>query len=101
MHEDIMNSQGFQGFGDNLGFLRLLFDVSPSLVFVKDRQGRFVFANKALADVYGTDVQDLIGKSDADFDPELEEIEHFLTDDLHVMNSLEERFIAEERVTDP
>ena len=101
MNEDGTASQGFEGFGDNPQFLRLIFDVSPNLIFVKDRQGRFVFANKALADVYRTDVKGLIGKTDADFDPEITEIEHFLADDLHVMNSLQERFIAEEQVTDP
>lgn len=81
--------------------LRLLYDVNPTLVFVKDRQGRFVFANMALAEVYGTEVEHLLGKTDADFNPDIEEIEHFLIDDLKVMDSQQELFIAQEKVTGP
>ncbi len=91
----------FSNMSEDPELLRLIFDVNPTLVFVKDRQGRFCFANKALAEVYGADVEDLLGKTDADFNPEIDEIEHFLADDLKVMDSREELFIAQEKVTDP
>jgi two-component system cell cycle sensor histidine kinase/response regulator CckA len=81
--------------------LRLLYDINPNLVFVKDRQGRFVFANKALADVYGVEVAGLLGKSDADFNPDVSEIDHFLRDDVKVMDSQETLLIAAEKVTGP
>jgi two-component system cell cycle sensor histidine kinase/response regulator CckA len=87
-------------FSDNPELLRLLYDVDPALVFVKNRQGHFVFANKALANIYGTTVENIQGKTDADFNPDRGEIEHFLANDLHVMDSREELFIAEEHVTD-
>ena len=44
-------------------------DTTPQLVFIKDWDGRFVLANRALAEVYGTTVSKLEGKSDADFNP--------------------------------
>lgn len=79
----------------------MLFDINPTLVFVKDRQGHFVFANKALADVYGISVDELLGKTDAYFNPDIDEIEQFLVDDLKVMDAQEELFVAQEKVTGP
>ena len=57
-------------------------------------------ANKAVADCYGTTVENLIGQSDADFNPNWEEVESSRQTDLQVMNSLQDYFIAEEKITD-
>ena len=81
-------------------FLREVIDVNPNFIFAKDREGRFTLANKAIADVYGVQVDDLIGRTDADFNTNAQEVAFFRTVDLEVMNTLQERFIAEERVTD-
>ena len=81
-------------------FLRQVIDINPNLIFAKDRAGRFILANKALADVFGTTVEDLTGRTGADFNRNTQETEHFRRTDLEVMDTLEERFIAEERVTD-
>ncbi len=79
-------------------FLRNVIDNPPNLIFAKDWQGRFVLANQAVADLYGTTVQDLIGKTDADFNPNLVELEHFLQDDREVI-SLGKTKVIEEDVT--
>ncbi|MDF0652944.1 MAG: PAS domain S-box protein [Nitrospira sp.] len=81
-------------------FLRQVIDTDPHLIFAKDREGRFAMANKAVADRYGTMVEDLIGKSDAEFNANSEEVEQFRQSDLAVMNSAQDRFIPEERITD-
>ncbi len=81
-------------------FLRQVIDADPDLIFAKDREGRFSVANKAVADWYGTTVDDLIGKSDADFNPNADEVEFFQANDLEVMNSGRDRFIPEEKLTD-
>lgn len=81
-------------------FLRQVIDTDPSFIFAKDRRGRFTLANQALADAYGTTVEDLVGKTDSDFNPNNEEVESFRQMDLQVMDTLQERFIPEERVTD-
>jgi two-component system sensor kinase FixL len=57
-------------------------------------------ANQALADAYGTTVENLIGKTDADFNTNTEEVELFRRVDLEVMDTLRERFIPEEQITD-
>ena len=81
-------------------FLRQVIDTDPDLIFAKDRDGRFAMANKAVADWYGTTVEELIGKSDADFNANAEEVEFFRRIDLEVINSGRDRFIPEERITD-
>ena len=60
-------------------FLRQVIDINPNLIFAKDREGRFILANKALADVFGTTVEDLTGRTGADFNRNAQEIEHFQT----------------------
>jgi PAS domain S-box-containing protein len=81
-------------------FLRQVIDVDPNFIFAKDREGRFTLANQAVADAYGTTVDNLIGKTDADFNPNREEVEFFRRMDQEVMDTLQERFIPEERITD-
>jgi PAS domain S-box-containing protein len=81
-------------------FLYQVIDINPHLVFAKDRAGRFTLANQAVAALYGTTVGALIGRTDADFNPNPAEVEHFRREDLAVMDSGRERLVAEERITD-
>jgi PAS domain S-box-containing protein len=81
-------------------FLRQVIDLNPNFVFAKDREGRFRLVNQAIADAYGTSVDGLLGKKDADFNPNEEEVERFRRDDLEVINTLKEKFIPEEVMTD-
>jgi PAS domain S-box-containing protein len=81
------------------GFLRQVLDLNPNFIFAKDRVGRFTLVNYALADAFGKRIEDLIGKTDADLSPDGTELEHFRTDDLEVMNTLREKFIPEETIT--
>lgn len=81
-------------------FLRQVIDINPSFIFAKDRDGRFTLVNQAVADAYGTTSEDLIGKTDADFNPNRTEVEFFLQMDREVMDSKRERFIPEEVITD-
>jgi PAS domain S-box-containing protein len=48
-------------------FLRRLIDIDPNFIFAKEREGRFTLVNRAVADAYGTTVEDLLGKTDAEF----------------------------------
>ncbi|WP_199247926.1 ATP-binding protein [[Phormidium] sp. ETS-05] len=66
-------------------FLRRVIDSNPNIIFVKEEKGRFVLANQALAKVYGTTVEALIGKTDADFNHHQEEVEHYWQSDREVM----------------
>lgn len=85
---------------ENRRFLRKVIDTDPNFIFVKDRQGRFTLVNQAVADVYGAHVEDLIGRTDADFNPQSEEVAHFQTDDQFVIQSGKELKVSEEIITD-
>ena len=81
-------------------FLRQVLDQNPNFIFVKNREGRFTLANRALAEAYGTTVDGLIGKTDADFNTNAGEAEWFRRDDLEVMDTGREKVIPEEAITD-
>jgi PAS domain S-box-containing protein len=81
-------------------FLRQVIDISPSFMFAKDRLGRFTLVNQAVAEAYGGTVEGLLGKTDADFNPNPEEVEAFRRDDLAVMDTGQEKVVAEEQITD-
>lgn len=88
------------GLAEQRAFLRHVIDLNPNFVFAKDRDGRFTLVNQATADAYGTSVEGLLGKTDADFNPNKNEVESFRRQDLEVMDTLREKFIAEEAFTD-
>ena len=81
-------------------FLQQVIDINSSLIFAKDRQGRFTLANQAVADLYGTKTDNLIGKTDADFNLAGDQVVAFRRADIHVIDSRQELFIAEELFTD-
>jgi PAS domain S-box-containing protein len=81
-------------------FLRKVIDINPNFIFAKDRAGRFTLANQAVAEAYGVNVEDLIGRTDAELNPRRQEVEFFRRMDLEVMTTLQDRFIPEERLTD-
>lgn len=80
--------------------LRQVIDLVPYFIFAKDARGRFILANQATADVYGTTVENLLQKTDADFDYSEEEVRHFREDDLAVIRSGRPRHVSEESITD-
>lgn len=80
-------------------FLRQVIDTNPHLIFVKDGEGKYVLANEAVAELYGTTVESLLGKTDADFNPKREEVEQYLRADREVMASQKPLFIPEEPAT--
>lgn len=81
-------------------FLRKVLDANPNLVFVKDWDGKFTLANRAVAEIYGTTPEGLVGKTGADLKSKKEEVEKFLRDDREVMGTGKEKLIAMEPVTD-
>lgn len=81
-------------------FLRQVIDLNPNFVFAKDAEGRFMLVNQAMADVYGTSVESLLGKKDCHFNPNDAEVERIRRDDQEVLDTLKEKFIPEEMITD-
>jgi PAS domain S-box-containing protein len=81
-------------------FLRQVIDVNPHLIYAKDRSGRFTLVNQAVATLYGTSIEKLIGHTPADFNSNTSEVAAFRRADLEVMDTLQPLHIAEEQVTD-
>jgi hypothetical protein len=81
--------------------LRLVLDTNPGLIFVKDSQGRYSLANKAVADLYGVTVDDLIGRTEADFNPRIEQVMFSRAVEHQVVSTGQPAFIPAEEITDP
>ena len=81
-------------------FLRNVVDINPHLIFAKNREGNFTLANQAVADLFGVSVDELIGKTDADFNLNVDQVAALRKVDLEVLDSQQEMVIPEERTTD-
>ena len=82
-------------------FLRTVIDTDPSLIFVKDWEGRYLLANKATAAFYSLTIDELLGKCDRDLHPHLESVNSFMQQNRQVIETGRGLFIAEEKVTTP
>jgi PAS domain S-box-containing protein len=76
-------------------FLRLVIDICPSRIFVKDRQGRFTLANQALADAYNCTVEHMLGKTSKELGSTTAQDDNFRRDDLEVMDAKKEKVMPE------
>lgn len=54
---------------ERMHVLEIVVQNSPSVVFVKDHDGKYIVVNKELARLYGTTTEKLLGLSDFDFFP--------------------------------
>ena len=79
---------------------RQIIDLVPQMIFAKDKKGCYLLANKALADAYGTTVDQIIGKNHLDIHPSNTEAAKFIADDREVIESGITKYIPEERFTD-
>jgi len=76
--------------------IRSITDNSKDVIFVKDRECRFVFINPAGCRLNGKTAEQLIGRSKADLCPSPAESAKFMADDLRVMESGRAETIEEE-----
>ena len=80
-------------------FLRHVLDLNPTLIFAKDREGRFTMVNKAVADAFGTTVHEMVGKRSRDFDVNAGTAD-ISAADARVIDRREELVIPEKVFTD-
>ncbi|MEE8452259.1 MAG: PAS domain-containing protein [Thermoguttaceae bacterium] len=76
--------------------LRQIIDLVPHMIFAKDRQGRFLLANRATADAYEMTVPELTGKKHAEVHPDQEELRQMLEADRAVIESGQPKVSPEE-----
>lgn len=78
--------------------LRQIIDLVPSYIFAKDIDGKFLLANKALADVFGLSPDEIQGKNDSDYGASKEQVEWYRKADLEVIKKGISIQIPEEKV---
>ena len=82
---------------------RTIFETSPNCVFIKDRNGRYLMANKAIGRLYELAPEKMIGRTDLElFDAQAmdgQEARRFMADDKLVIQKGETVVVAEERIT--
>ena len=81
-------------------FLRHVIDLTPNFIFVKDRAGRFTLANRAIAEAYGREPEQMIGKTDAELAAIPAEGEAHQRDDREVLESGRDKVVRDECRTD-
>jgi len=81
-------------------FFRKVIDIDRNLIFAKDRAGKFVLVNQALAEVFGTTVDDLIGKTNADFIRDPAATNLYSKDEQEIMDTQQEKFFPEVEIID-
>ena len=74
-------------------FLRQIINLVPAIVFVKDRQERFLAVNQATADFYGETVEAIIDKTPADFNLAKEYVAIFKLDSQEVIATQQTKII--------
>ncbi|TLS76357.1 EAL domain-containing protein [Mariprofundus erugo] len=66
--------------------LRTIIDLVPGMIYVKDRDGRFLLANQATAEFYGTSVSQIIGTNQAYWHRDVDEFALFQEQDRKVID---------------
>ncbi|MFQ5633261.1 MAG: PAS domain S-box protein, partial [bacterium] len=69
-------------------FIQLVADTATNLIFVKDKDGRFLFANNAMGKAFGTTPEALINKHNAEIHDHPEEVKKYLEDDAEVLRTM-------------
>jgi PAS domain S-box-containing protein len=85
---------------ENENILRQVIDLVPHSIFAKDQDGRYILANKAMADAHGMTVHEIIGRTDAEINSSVLIQSHFIADDLRVIKHNETIRIPEEKIID-
>lgn len=52
-------------------FLRQVLETSPSFIFVKDADGRFLFVNRAMQEAYGVPPDEIVGRRESEIRPDV------------------------------
>ena len=80
--------------------LRLVIDTNPNLISLKDSAGRYILVNQAVADLFGTTVQSLIGRRDDELNHVAHEVTRSRVADASVLRTGEPQVDDNESITD-
>jgi len=75
-------------------------DMDPSMIFVRNTEGRFLLANQPVANYYSVTIQELVGKTSFELNPDHQEVPEFLRSDS-ALNESDHETISTEAVVMP
>ena len=81
-------------------FFRLVLDTTPNLIFVKDSRSRFTLANRAVAELYGTTGDALIGQTPRALGLPSEEAAMAREAEQHVLRTRRPHLMPRQQATD-
>ena len=84
---------------DQQAYFSAVINEAPVMVFVKNAEGEYTLANKALADHFGCSVDAILGKTDYDLCFSQEEAEAIWIKDQEVLHLTVPRVLFEESIT--
>lgn len=79
--------------------LSKIINLVPQQIFLKDSQSRFLLVNKKIAELFGAEIKDIIGKTDRDYWTKTDEVDFYQEIDRKVIESGQRFEIAEEPQT--
>lgn len=95
-----MRKQAEKMLRDSEALLRQIIDLAPIHIFAKDASSRYILANQATADAYGTTTAAMIGRTDAELSGRHEEAEGFVSQDRQVIETNQPVVVPEGEFTD-
>jgi PAS domain S-box-containing protein len=95
----INHKQADDALRENEFMLREIIDSVPLMVFAKDRNQRFVLANKTFAKAYDKQVGEIEGKMQSEIHPVTAEVDKFNRDDRLLLDQKSKRIETEEIFT--
>jgi diguanylate cyclase (GGDEF)-like protein/PAS domain S-box-containing protein len=81
-------------------FYQQIIDIDPNLIYIRDKAGRYILVNQALANFYGVARFDLIGKTDEHFNFDADQVASIRRSDQQILYYQQEKILPEEVLTD-
>jgi PAS domain S-box-containing protein len=81
--------------------LRQIIDIVPSMIFVKNAEGRFLIVNKMIAESCDMAVEDVVGKLHTEIHPDRDKVKKMLADDRDAIENGRTVNIPKESYLDP
>jgi PAS domain S-box-containing protein len=86
-YESDVRRQGEAALAKSTAWLRIVSDTTTDAIFVKDREGRMVFANPATLHVLGKELSSVVGCTNIDLFPNAEDAAAIAANDQYVITS--------------
>ncbi len=83
----LLKLRGEEAARENEQLMRTIMDSASDFLFVKDRESRVLMVNKAYGEVFGVDINDVLGKNDYELYPDAEMAKGVIENDRYVMRT--------------